>query len=42
MAFFDGLSHQEVAEALDLPLGTIKARIRRGMLTLRQSLQAIV
>ena len=40
MAFFGGMTHQEIAEALGEPLGTIKARIRRGMLKLRESLQA--
>jgi RNA polymerase sigma-70 factor (ECF subfamily) len=40
MAFFGGLTHVEIAEALGEPLGTIKARIRRGMLKLRESLQA--
>ena len=42
MAFFGGLSHHEIAEALDAPLGTIKARIRRGMLKLRESLRAYI
>ena len=42
MAFFGGLTHGEIAEALNEPLGTIKARIRRGMLRLRESLQAYV
>jgi RNA polymerase sigma-70 factor (ECF subfamily) len=40
LAFFGGLTHQEIAEKLQEPLGTIKARIRRGMLKLRESLQA--
>jgi len=40
MAFFTGMTHVEIAEALQEPLGTIKARIRRGMLKLRESLQA--
>ena len=40
MAFFGGLTHAEIATALNEPLGTIKARIRRGMLKLRESLQA--
>ena len=40
MAFFGGLTHLEIAEALKEPLGTIKARIRRGMLKLRESLEA--
>jgi RNA polymerase sigma-70 factor (ECF subfamily) len=39
MAFFGGLAHQEVAEALDQPLGTIKARIRRGLMKLREVLR---
>ena len=40
MAFFQGLTHQEIAESLNEPLGTIKARIRRGMLKLREDLQS--
>jgi len=39
MAFFGGLTHPEIAERLEEPLGTIKARIRRGMMKLRESLQ---
>jgi RNA polymerase sigma-70 factor (ECF subfamily) len=39
MAFFGGLTHQEIAESLHEPLGTIKARIRRGMLKMRETLQ---
>ena len=39
MAFFGGQTHLEIAELLNQPLGTIKARIRRGMLKLRGSLQ---
>jgi RNA polymerase sigma-70 factor (ECF subfamily) len=40
MAFFGAMTHQEIADALKEPLGTVKARIRRGMLKLRDSLQA--
>jgi RNA polymerase sigma-70 factor (ECF subfamily) len=39
LAFFGGRTHLEIAELLNEPLGTIKARIRRGMLKLRDSLQ---
>ena len=42
MAFFGGLTHHEIAEALQEPLGTIKARIRRGMLRLRDGLEGLV
>jgi RNA polymerase sigma-70 factor (ECF subfamily) len=35
LAFFSGMSQSEIAEALNEPLGTIKARIRRGMMKLK-------
>jgi RNA polymerase sigma-70 factor (ECF subfamily) len=38
LAFFGGLSHREVAEKLDAPLGTVKSRILLGMKKLRRSL----
>ena len=38
MAFFSDLTHHEIAENLAQPLGTIKARIRRGLLRLRDAL----
>lgn len=38
LAFFRGLSQSDIAARLQQPLGTIKARIRRGMLRLREQL----
>lgn len=39
LAFFDGLSHSELASTLRSPLGTTKSWIRRGLLQLRGCLQ---
>jgi RNA polymerase sigma-70 factor (ECF subfamily) len=39
MVFFGGLTQIEISESLREPLGTIKARIRRGMLKLRDKLE---
>jgi RNA polymerase sigma-70 factor, ECF subfamily len=36
LAFFSSMTQTEIAELLNLPLGTVKARIRRGMMKLRE------
>jgi len=38
LAYYDGLSQSQIAQRLELPLGTVKSRARRGMLKLRQTL----
>jgi RNA polymerase sigma-70 factor, ECF subfamily len=38
LAYFQGYSHQQIADALDQPLGTVKTRLRLAMQKLRQTL----
>ena len=40
MAFFDGLTHTEIAELTGDPLGTVKTRIRSALLSLRKAFQS--
>ena len=34
-----GLSHEQIAELLDMPLGTVKTHVRRGLISLRDAMQ---
>lgn len=38
LAFFQGFSHQEIADTTGTPLGTVKATLRRSMITLKSML----
>jgi RNA polymerase sigma factor (sigma-70 family) len=42
LAFYDGLSHAEVADKLQQPLGTVKSWVRRALLSLKSCLESAV
>jgi RNA polymerase sigma factor (sigma-70 family) len=39
LAYFKGFTHEEIAEMMAIPLGTVKTRIRNALLQLREYLQ---
>jgi RNA polymerase sigma-70 factor (ECF subfamily) len=40
LAYFQGLSHTEIAQKTGSPLGTVKTRIRSGLMTIRKAMEA--
>jgi RNA polymerase sigma factor (sigma-70 family) len=41
LSFFSGLSHSEISEHMQLPLGTIKSTLRRGLVSMASELERI-
>ena len=39
LAYFDGLTHQEISERTATPLGTVKTRVRLGLMKLRERIR---
>lgn len=40
LSIFQGLSHEEIAQATSLPLGTVKTHCRRGLIRIRERLES--
>jgi len=41
LAYYEGYTHQELAQAMQAPLGTVKSWVRRGLTRLRECLEAV-
>jgi RNA polymerase sigma-70 factor, ECF subfamily len=41
LAYYEGLTHTEIAERTGVPLGTVKTRLRTAMMTLRDKLKGV-
>ncbi len=39
LSIYEGYSHSEIADKLDMPLGTVKTRVRRGLIHIREQLE---
>jgi len=39
MAYFDGLTHEELSKELNMPLGTVKTKIRQAIMSLREMMR---
>ena len=42
VAYFKGLSQSEISEKMDIPLGTVKYRMRQGMIKLKEKLKPAI